>query len=433
MAIHHTLKIIIKDFPNEPAHIFTDCLNGLYVIKNQIKHPTLYNNHPDKTILEEIVKFLTQRTQPTTLYKVRAHANIKGNEEADTLAKEGTSKEHYNASQPHEFAHSTPYYYQRDTWPSMGSTPDKGPIRFLEKHLVKYNKKINLELIPTLYPNINKWIANDKIDNELSNKFWTNKNITDSQKTCLLKLRHGQYMGNARKQLFFGREAFPSITCSICNSTDPDTWLHVLLKCKQQHIHALRIKRHNKAVWELRKLLVSSKKSRCYILMNAGIYNNDPPENTDPPWLLTCECGQQRCHCNARFKPDLLCVKGLPYQSSPPIEPDDNLTIQFIEFTYCNDRIPDETINRKIEKYQPLIDNIANKGWKIDPLIVITAGARAATHIPSMDNIETTFKIPKQSIKNAFEAINVIAIQHAMSIILHKRRIENNEPIPLDT
>jgi hypothetical protein len=84
-----------------------------------------------------------------------------------------------------------------------------------------------------------------------------------------VKMKHGQYMGNARKQLFFGREVFPSITCPICDSTDPDTWLHVLLKCKQHHIHALRTKRHNKAVWELRKLIVSSKKSRCYILMNA--------------------------------------------------------------------------------------------------------------------------------------------------------------------
>ena len=60
--------------------------------------------------MEEIVHFLIQRTQPTTLYKVRAHANITGNEEADTLAKEGTLKEHSNASQPHEFAPSTPYY-----------------------------------------------------------------------------------------------------------------------------------------------------------------------------------------------------------------------------------------------------------------------------------------------------------------------------------
>jgi hypothetical protein len=54
-------------------------------------------------------------------------------------------------------------------------------------------------LITMLYLNIDKLIANEKIDNELSNKFWTNKNITNSQKTCLLKLRHGQYMGNTMK------------------------------------------------------------------------------------------------------------------------------------------------------------------------------------------------------------------------------------------
>ena len=152
----------------------------------------------------------------------------------------------------------------------MDETPDKGPIKFLEKHIIKYDRKYNLEIIATDFPNIDKWVANKDIDNELSNEYWTNKHITDSQKTCLLKLRHGQYIDNARKQLFFGRETYPSITCSICNSLEPDTWLHVLLNCRQSHIHALQIKRYNKAVWALRKLIVSSKHSRCYIHMNVG-------------------------------------------------------------------------------------------------------------------------------------------------------------------
>ena len=102
----------------------------------------------------------------------------------------------------------------------------------LEKYLTKYDTNIDLYLIPILYPNIDKWIANKKIDNELSNKFWTNENIIDSQKPCLLKLRHGQYMENAMKPLFLGREVFPSITCPIFNSPNPNTWLHVLLMCK---------------------------------------------------------------------------------------------------------------------------------------------------------------------------------------------------------
>ena len=152
----------------------------------------------------------------------------------------------------------------------------------------------------------------------------------------------------------------------------------------KQYIHALRIKRHNKAVWALRKLIVSSKHSRCYILMNAGTFNDNPPENTIPPWLLPCTCGLQRYHCNARFKPDIICVKGLPYQSNPPNNPENNLKIQFIEFAYYNDRFSLETITRKIEKYQPLIDDITNRGWNVKPLIVITAGTRATKHIPSM-------------------------------------------------
>src|SRR5579875_1316304 len=136
--------------------------------------------------------------------------------------------------------------------------------------------------------------------------------------------------------------------------------------------------------------------------------------------------------CNARFKPDILCIKGLPHQNDPPQNPEDNLTIQFIKFTYTNDRFSPETINNKIQKYQPLINSVIQQGWKVDPLIVITAGARGTTHSPSMKILETKFNISETSIKNTFKSINTIAIQYAGSILLHKRRIENNQPIPID-
>ena len=125
----------------------------------------------------------------------------------------------------------------------MNETPNKGPIRFLEKYIIKHDRKYNLEVITTKFPNIEKWIANEDIDNELSNEYWTNKCIIDSKKTCLLKLQHGQYMGNAKKQLFFGRKVYSSITCSIYNSLELDTWLHVLFNCKQSHIHAFGTKK----------------------------------------------------------------------------------------------------------------------------------------------------------------------------------------------
>jgi hypothetical protein len=230
-------------------------------------------------------------------------------------------------------------------------------------------------------------------------------------------------MGNARKHLFWPLR-YPTITCSLCNTNAVDTWPHVLLSCPQPHLHALRIKHHNKAVWELCKLLVSSPLSRCMILMNASYFNSNPPENTVPPWPLPCTCSTSRCHCNSRLQTDLLCVQGLPYLSNPPDIVDTSLTIQFLEFTYTNDRYPDDKITTKLNKYQPLLDNIQALGWIVAPLIVISTGVRGTTHIPSIN------KFKEALIKTTLTNINTIAIQHLTSIILHKRRLENNQPLP---
>ena len=96
IAILKTLRIINTQYLNEPAFIFTDSLNVLYLLNIQIKHPTLHNSHPDQITLATMVKILQNRTQPITLYKVRANVNIDGNEKTDKLAKVGLELEHKN-------------------------------------------------------------------------------------------------------------------------------------------------------------------------------------------------------------------------------------------------------------------------------------------------------------------------------------------------
>lgn len=49
--------------------------------------------------------------------------------------------------------------------------------------------------------------------------------------------------------------------------------------CKQQHLHALSIIWHDKAIHKICKLLISSTKSRSFILLNVGIFSNNSPEN----------------------------------------------------------------------------------------------------------------------------------------------------------
>ena len=198
-----------------------------------------------------------------------------------------------------------------------------------------------LEYLEEKFPNINKWTCDPNIDKVLSNRFWTNPQRSKSQITQVLKFCTGQYMGNICKHLFWPNR-FQNSNCDICHLNEQDTWSHVLLKYNNSIIHALRIKRHNKAIWKLCKLLLFVPSTRCYTLMNAGTYMNSPPDNTVPSWLIQCSCNTPRCQCNARFRSDLLCVQGIPYKGTPPTKPNPNIKIQFIEYSYTNDRFADK-------------------------------------------------------------------------------------------
>lgn len=100
MAIHKTLKILTTKFPDEPAHIFTDCLNCIYLIKTYIKYPTAHRNHADKNILNSMINLLQNRTTLTTIHKAKAHTKILGNKQADKLAKHGNTLTYRFARKP---------------------------------------------------------------------------------------------------------------------------------------------------------------------------------------------------------------------------------------------------------------------------------------------------------------------------------------------
>jgi ribonuclease HI len=135
MAIYTVIKLSITSYTEEPIYIFTDSLNSLYLINTHIIHPSIPNNHPNKTLLSEIVTMLQSHTTLISLHKVKAHINITGNKMVDTLAKNGRHKPHSPPTEPHEYAHSTPYYLDKDEWIGMDHIPYQGPIRNLQRYL----------------------------------------------------------------------------------------------------------------------------------------------------------------------------------------------------------------------------------------------------------------------------------------------------------
>jgi hypothetical protein len=162
--------------------------------------------------------------------------------------------------------------------------------------------------------------------------------------------------------------------------------------------------------------------------MNAGLFNDSPPDNTIHEWLLPCTCQTPKCHCNSQLSLDILCLEGHSYGSTPHPGPSSNLTIQIIEFTYYNDRFFPATILDKMEKYQSLIDDLLYYGWKVNPLIVITVGPRSTTHIPSLTALIETLKIPLSTAQDTLININNISIHYLSSIILHKAVLKVIKP-----
>ena len=112
MAIYTFIKLNITTYTKEQIYIFTNGLDSIYLINTQMRYPSAHNNHPNKTILSQIVEMLQSQTQPIC----------------------GRDKVH---TKSHKYAHFTPYYLHKDEWIGMHYTPYKGTIRNFQSYFKK--------------------------------------------------------------------------------------------------------------------------------------------------------------------------------------------------------------------------------------------------------------------------------------------------------
>jgi hypothetical protein len=58
------------------------------------------------------------------------------------------------------------------------------------------------------------------------------------------------------------------------------------------------------------------------------------------------------------------------------------------------------------------------------------AGARGSTHKTIISALKNLYTIPKTLIEPMVSQLNTNAIKYAMNILLYKRKLENNQPVP---
>ena len=254
---------------------------------------------------------------------------------ADTLANEGTLKDKPETTPHIHIAHATPYWLA-----TFSMATHDGAICNLHTFIMKNHKNQETTLAKQKFPYVAKWLLNEEINQKLSNHFWNSDKIPDTQITQTLKFRYAQYMGTHRKNIFWPLR-YPNSNCTLCRTNDRDTWPHLLSTCEHPYLKGLRIARHNKTTHLIAQVLQANKNTRFFTLTNAGHLPNQPQEQTIPNWLLQCICTQAPCQCQAKLRPNIMCILGAPNHIQTPILPSLNHTVQFIEFTYCHDRFPD--------------------------------------------------------------------------------------------
>ena len=197
-----------------------------------------------------------------------------GNEITEKLTIEGTLKEKPSATPYIHLAHTTRYWLAN----CPTATHDRA-IRISHTFITKAHDNKEVRMAQTNFPYVEKWLSNEQINQKLSNHFWKNNKITDSQITQTLIFRYAQYMGNHRFNIFWPLK-FQNPNCTLCHRNDRDTWLHLLSMCEHPYLKELRIARHNKAVHLITQTLQANKHTRFYTLTNAGTFNNRTQEQT---------------------------------------------------------------------------------------------------------------------------------------------------------
>ena len=87
-AIHQAVTILRAPNFAGPQTIMTDSLAAIYLIRRTLRKPETIKLNKHRIILQEIAHMLVTRTEPLSIYKVRARSGVAGNDAVEKLAKE---------------------------------------------------------------------------------------------------------------------------------------------------------------------------------------------------------------------------------------------------------------------------------------------------------------------------------------------------------
>jgi ribonuclease HI len=432
---------------DEEGDIFTDSLASIHLIATAVRRPHRLKGTLHKEILMEIAGRLVERANAGTrthIVKVMAHKGVKGNEEADAAAKQAAQP---NATHDCTTPAHVPF---EGLWrPAFHKPPSsEDSEREAPQAVANLKQALTKELHASLKTGSSKTGLYMKGITAMYDGQEGDRALGKESNGITLRSRQGQarairlrtkhLTGNwyNKSTALKRRAAYPpggplatDDMCPLCRQ-GRDSSGHLLLRCPR--LKAMHIHRHNRATRIIQAALQRhSTHGSAYTIMDAcpaaEAASHDVQGTRLPPFLLLNVPEEQR----AKWRPDILRIIGLP---PTPTEGDIQLalarrnryTVQVVEVGYCSDTRWRETVKKKLEQHNDLINALAAEGWKvsIEPSVIVL-GAMGTVYLSGEKALQALGMSPTHS-SAVLAELHFTSIEAMTNITLARRRMEKS-------
>ncbi len=434
VAIHYALKRIPCD---EDITMMTDCLSGLHLIIANLQRPERFRYHKHKMILACIAHLLLARTGSTTMYKVRSHIGIKGNEKADQLAKQATypgqATDTYRDTLDLgigrnwlEYKHTrvrvspgTGNCIKVQEWRNVNDLKDH-TLRIItdaevERRLTQEGKPHDKRsLYLTLFQGImDQGTRGQGIMHKASNAFWTlADNLSQKDIQTALKIRYGVLVTN---RILHRYNPAHTQQCPLC--TEDDSITHAMLQCRHPDIHKLHVARHGTGVYTTATAIKQGTQGGGFLIIDAEGHQT---YRLLPSWLLppALQCSRPDIVFIPTFNPDQYSPQQLAQLS---INTKAHHTVHIVEFGYCYDFKIHEAIHLKQLQHRSLVLALRARGWHVKQhqIIVSITGIFPGTTADTLQQLG----LSKTTTNSLLRSLHIHSLRTATSIYRSRQKL----------
>jgi hypothetical protein len=373
----------------------------MYQLKKMLRHPGLFLEHKHADTIAAIIKEVERQQEPLMIVKVKAHAGIVGNEEADELAKKAGNMMDIPRVTVGERSRKGMYWVAAtgkegtrtldDLRTSLKATLTKAhELGKANQGAIYY--RILKDLAPTIHA---KW----------STTYMRGKNYDPKHVKAVFQYRTGTLPTN---KLLHRMKISPTPMCPLCGELDGGT--HLLMEC--QGMENARTERHHQLARMTFRAIARGRKGGYLKMVDIGTkekrkeYDLDHIEGSVPKWLFPKRIQQDEkelAKLRRRYRPDGLLIEeptGAPFWTPGTI-------IYIVEFKLAQDSKQQQQAQNAKQQHEEFADMLRKQNYMVEvvPLILGISGLIYHETIESLKKLG----VRDQQLADLLEKLNTAA------------------------